>query len=89
MAELFSSGAIAAVILAFMAAELVLLALHQRFTGSPYAISDIVWTLAAGAGLVLALGAALSGAAWPVIAACLLVAMVGHCADVYRRFLRG
>ena len=89
MAELFSSGSIAAVILAFMAAELLLLALHRRFTGSRYALSDLALSLVAGAGLALALGAALSGAHWQIIAACLLLAMAGHCADVYRRFLRG
>lgn len=89
MAELFSSGSIAALVLAFMVAELVLLALHRRVTGSHYALTDIALSLLAGAGLVLALGAALSGARWQVIAAFLVLAMVGHCADVYRRFLRG
>ncbi len=89
MAELFSNGSIAALILAFMAAELLLLALHRRVTGSHYSLSELALSLVAGAGLVLALGAALMGAEWQVIAACLLLAMAGHCADVYRRFLRG
>ena len=89
MAEFFSSGAVAGTILIFMAAELVLLAIYRRVSGSDYALSDLVLTLTAGGGLVLALGAALSGAAWPVIASCLLLAMIGHVADVYRRFLRG
>lgn len=89
MAELFSSGAVAGVILIFMAAELLLLVLYRRISGLDFAISELVLNLAAGGGLVLALGAALIGAGWQVIAAFLLLAMFGHAADVYCRFLRG
>ena len=89
MAEFFSSGAVAGLILIFMIAELVLLGIYRPVSRTDFARSDRVLTLTAGPGLVLALGAALSGAAWPVIASCLLLAMIGHVADVYRRFLRG
>jgi hypothetical protein len=89
MTDFFSGGGVAGVILAFMAVELVLLAIYRHRTGAGFALADVALTLVAGAGLVLALGAALTGASWPTMAACLLVAMTGHCADVYRRFLRG
>ncbi len=89
MSDFFSGGGVAGLILALMAVELVLLAIYRQRTGAGFSLSDAALTLIAGAGLVLALGAALTGASWPVIAACLLVAMTGHCADVYRRFLRG
>jgi hypothetical protein len=88
MSEFFFGGGVAGLILVFMAVELVLLAIYRLKTGASFALSDVALTLIAGAGLVLALGAALTGASWPTIAACLLVAMIGHCADVYRRFLR-
>ena len=89
MSEFFSGGGVAVLILAFMAAELGLLAIYRHRTGAGFALSDVVLTLTAGAGLVLALGAALIGAPWPAIATCLLLAMAGHGADMYRRFLRG
>ena len=88
MADLFASGAIALAILGFMAAEVVLLTIYWRINGLDHSVYDLVLTLVAGGGLVLALGAALSGATWPLIASFLMVALIGHAADIYRRFIR-
>jgi len=43
-------------------------------------------SLVAGAGLVLALFAALTGAAWQWIAAALIFSLIGHVADVCLRW---
>ena len=42
-------------------------------------------TLAAGAALMLALRAALTGAGWPTVAAWMLVGLVAHAADLILR----
>lgn len=79
MQELFASGRIIDLILAGVLAEAVLLLVLcrglRRF--APFAA-----TLAAGAVLMLALRAALTGAPWPTVAGWMFVGLVAHALDL-------
>lgn len=88
MAELIASGRIADVILAFMVLEAAVLYAYRRRTGRGIASVDLAINLLAGASLLLALRAALVGAAWPWIAACVVAALLTHLADLGRRWQR-
>lgn len=82
--ELIVSGRIADIILAVMALEAVaILGLMRPRT--PTTIIALAGNLIGGAGLVLALRAALTGAEWPWIAGSLLLSMAGHVADLATR----
>jgi hypothetical protein len=86
MEELFRSGVLADVILAVMIAEALLLLLYRKVTGRGPATADVFAMLLAGACLVLALRAVLTGSSWPVVALCLLAALLAHLMDLYRRW---
>jgi hypothetical protein len=86
MADLFATGHIVYFILAFMLLEAVVsLALnrHWRLGTVPAAV---IFNLGSGAALLMALRAALMQAAWPMIAAWLLVALAGHVGEVSVRW---
>lgn len=86
MAELVASGRIVDIVIGFMAAEAALLAIHHRRSGrglEPVALAGI---LLPGLALLLALRAALTGAAWPWIAGWLLAALAAHLADLRLRW---
>jgi hypothetical protein len=88
MAGMFESGRIVDGVIALMLLEAVLLAwLHVRRGRGP-APADLLANLAAGLFLLLALRAALVGAAWPWIAASLGAALVAHLCDLARRWPR-
>jgi hypothetical protein len=88
MAGMFASGRIVDAVIALMVLEALLLAwLHLR-RGRGLAPADLLANLAAGLFLLLALRAALVGAAWPWIAASLAAALVAHLADLARRWRR-
>lgn len=82
MDGLFASGRIVDLVLAGVLAEAVLLLVLcrglRRF--APFAA-----TLSAGAALMLALRAALTGASWPAIAGWMLVGLAAHAADLVLR----
>jgi hypothetical protein len=78
MAELFLSGLIADIILIFMVLEAIMLMVHHRKTGRGFNQAAIFWMLLPGACLVLALRAALVGAAWGWIALAVGVSLVAH-----------
>lgn len=82
MEGLFASGRIIDIILVGVAAEAVLLFVLCRGVGrfAPFGA-----TIAAGAALMLALRAALTGSAWPVVAGWMLVGLVAHAADLVLR----
>ena len=85
-APLFVSGRIVDGILVLVAIEaLVLLGARARWGRGP-APMTLLSNLASGAALMLALRAALVGAAWPGIAAWLIVALAAHLAEVAIRF---
>lgn len=88
MQEFFRSGSVADAILAVMMAEALLLLAYRKITGRGPAPADLAAMLLAGACLVLALRAGLTGAGWPVVALCLVAALVAHLADLSRRWTR-
>ena len=86
MSALFASGRIVDLILLLVLAEAVGLGLLRRATGQGPPPAALLPDLAAGACLLLALRFALRGAAWPVVAACLLGSLVAHLADLRGRW---
>jgi hypothetical protein len=89
LADLYASGRVADMLVAALLLEALALAwLHRRVgrAGLPW---GILLNLATGAALVMALGAALKGAAWPVIGTWLVVALIGHAADLVLRWRAG
>lgn len=81
----FASGRIVDIALALMALEALGLWAYRRAQGRSFPLADIAWNLGAGACLLLALRAALTGAGWPWIALFLTVALVAHIGDFRRR----
>jgi hypothetical protein len=86
MSDLFMSGRIVDLILALLVVELVALYWYRRMTGGGIPVLDILMNNLAGAGLLLALRAALTGGAWTTVAPWLLAAFAAHIADVVRRW---
>lgn len=82
MDGLFASGHIVDLILAGVLAEAVLLVILCR---SLRRFAPFAATLAAGAALMLALRAALTGAPWPTIAGWMLLGLAAHAADLALR----
>ena len=89
MEALFASGRIVDLILAAVAVEALLLAGLRYRLGAGPPLAGLLANLAAGAALMLALRAALTGSAWPVVAAFMLAGLVAHGADLALRFRRG
>lgn len=89
MEEFFHSGRVADVILGVMIAETLLLLAYRKATGRGLAPLDLFAMVFAGACLVLALRAVLSGSAWPVVAVFLAAALIAHLIDLYRRWSGG
>ncbi|RAI33033.1 hypothetical protein [Rhodoplanes serenus] len=85
MAELFASGRVIDLVLILVVIEAVGLAVLARLTRRVPQIGTLLPNLAAGACLLLAVRAALAGAAWPWVAAALLAALVAHLADLGTR----
>lgn len=79
------SGFAVDIVLAVMALEFALLVIWPGRMTRAAAAADAIFTLAPGACLVLALRAALTGAAWPFIALWLAAAFPLHLWDVWRR----
>ena len=89
MAEFFASGRMVDAILLLMLAEAVRLTiLRQRYGRGP-ATLPLLCFLVAGAALMLALRAALTGAAWKSVAGWLVLAFAAHGADLALRWRRG
>lgn len=84
----FASGRIVDAILAFMVLEALLLVAYRSRTGRGIATADLLANLAAGATLLLALRAALTGGPWTWVAGALAAALVAHVADLARRWQR-
>ncbi|TVQ46933.1 MAG: hypothetical protein EA371_09165 [Gammaproteobacteria bacterium] len=86
MGGFFASGQAIDLVLAVMALEAVALTLlyHWRGVGVP---PRALWPmLVAGAALLLALRAALTGSGWSVLAGLLLVALAAHLFDLAGRW---
>lgn len=88
MAGFFAEGWIAALLLAVLATEFaVLVALHRRGRGGLPPRAALLLVLP-GAGFVLAIQAALSGAHWSLVGAGLVLAGLAHLADLAERLRR-
>jgi hypothetical protein len=79
MSALFSTGAVAALLVAVLAAEAALLVRAGRSSGA------VLLALSPAACFALALGAALTEQAWPLVALPLALALPLHLADLRRR----
>jgi hypothetical protein len=86
MLNLFATGRIVDLILAFTAIEAALLVAWHRRSGRGPAPADLLSNLMSGVCLMLALRGALVGAWWGWIAAGLLAALVAHLFDLQRRW---
>ncbi|ACA18090.1 conserved hypothetical protein [Methylobacterium sp. 4-46] len=81
MSDLFGSGRIVDLVLALVALEAVALTAWRRRAGRP-GLPGLLVNLASGACLMLALRAALVGAAWTWIALALAGAGIAHALDL-------
>ena len=79
MAWLFASGHIIDAILVLVVGEALALALWR---GRRVPLRPLLFNLASGAALMLAVRAALTGAAWWTVAACLLAAFLAHATEL-------
>ena len=86
MAALFASGRIVDGILAFVVVEAALLLAWRARRGTGPSPVALVANLAAGAGLMLALRAALTDASWIAVAAPLTLALGAHVVEMVLRF---
>jgi sugar phosphate permease len=85
MEALFASGRVVDIALMLMALEAAGLWAYRHARGRQFPLADLAWNLAAGACLLLALRAALTGAGWPWIALFLTAALIAHIGDFRRR----
>lgn len=88
MSDLFTSGRIVDVVIAFMALEAVALLVGSRLLQSRFRNLDILLLLVPGLFLLLAMRAAMTDAGWQLIAVWLVAALVAHLADLARRLSR-
>lgn len=79
MSTLFTTGAVAALLVAVLAAEAAWLAARGRPLGA------VLLALSPAACFALALGAALTGQSWPLVAAPLALALPLHLLDLKSR----
>jgi len=86
LAELFASGHVVDLIIAFMVVEAVVLLVWRRRLGHRIAPGPLVASLLAGFFLLLALRSALAGNSWPFTAVWLLAALVAHLGDLAGRW---
>lgn len=86
LADFFSSGRIADLVLAFMAIEVIVLVALRLVARRGVPLGDLVWITASGACLILALRAALTGAAWWWIGLALSGSLAAHLMDLRRRW---
>jgi hypothetical protein len=85
MQAFFSSGHVVDLILAIIVVEYGVLAWGGRGLGFRAGLLDRLLALAPGVCLLLALRAALTGAAWPWVAAWLTASLPLHLVDAIRR----
>jgi hypothetical protein len=86
MKELFASGRVIDIIVAFMLIECLVLILWRKQTGRGLVVSALVTNLVAGAALMLSLRAALVGSPWQIISLWLILALLAHAADLKIRW---
>ncbi len=80
-----TSGRVADLLLLVMAVEFAALTLSEPPARRRAAVTDLMFALAPGACLTLALRMALTGAPWPWLAVWLTAALPFHIGDLVRR----
>jgi len=88
LGDLVRSGQLVELVLALVALEAAALLFYRFRTGRGPEPLGLVFNLAAGAALMLALRAALQEAGWTQVAAFLVLALIAHIADLARRWKR-
>jgi hypothetical protein len=88
LAELFASGRVVDLILAFLAIEAIALIGYAKRTGRGIAPASLFTNLLAGGFLLLSLRSALVAAAWMWTASFLAAALLAHLADLAQRWHR-
>ena len=86
MDSLFASGHIVDLILVAVALQATGLWAARRFADIGPGLGPLVWTLASGVGLMLAIRAGLTDAPWPVVGGFTLLGLVCHLADLRQRW---
>lgn len=86
MDSFFASGHAADLVLVVLALETLALWVWHRRTGRGIAPADLLGFFLAGACLLLALRAALTGAGWPAVALFLALAGAAQAYDLSRRW---
>ena len=86
MMGLFESGRIVDLLVGLMVLEAALLWFYRRSTGHGVPLFGLLANLAAGAGLLMALRAALTHAGWEMTILWLLAALAAHAADLASRW---
>ncbi len=84
--HLITSGRIIDIMLAFLAAETLLLVWRRQRSGRGPTIAAIITNAGAGGSLMLALKAIMTGAGWPLVAAALLGSLFFHVSDLLMRW---
>jgi uncharacterized membrane protein YGL010W len=88
MAELFRSGHVVDLVLAFVVLEAAMVLFHYRRSGRGLAPAALLSLLVPGVCLLMALRNALTGGDWVWLAAWLLAALLAHLADLKQRWRR-
>jgi hypothetical protein len=86
MDEFFASGRVADLLLGLMALEAALLGVYRLLAGRGPSLTELLANLGAGACLLLALRALLTGAGWQAAALWLSGALILHLADLATRW---
>jgi hypothetical protein len=86
MNTLFTTGRIVDLILGLVLIEIIALTILRKLSKRGMRPFDLLASLLAGIGLLLALRGALTGRGWPVIALCLGSALIAHLWDLSRRW---
>ena len=85
MAAFFFNGRIVDLIVLFMLAEAITLVTYRLITRRGLNPFDVALMLLPGLLLLLALRAALIGSAWRMIAVLLVLALIAHLGELWRR----
>lgn len=86
MTELFTTGRAVDLVLAFVLIEAGLLYVLHRRSGRGLAPRALLRLLIPGVCLLFALRAALTGAAWGIVAVWLLLSLAAHLVDLKQRW---
>lgn len=86
--SLIGSGRIVDIMVVFVVLEVLVLIMYWRRTGKGVATLPLLANVGAGGSLMLALGATLKGAAYPIIAAFLISSLIFHLSDLAIRWKR-